>query len=115
MMSDRFEWARWCGRCLTRAVAPILFVASIVIAVSPTGASATADGPDGFRVVGVVRGDVLWIREGPSPRYRRVGSIPFNGRGILNYGCRQFGSSWWCEVSYRGVVGWSNGRYLAED
>ena len=88
---------------------------AVVAGLSATQAAATADGPDYFRVVGVVRGDVLWIRSGPSVSYRKVGSIPYNGRGVSNLGCRRFGRSYWCNVEYGGVVGWSSGRYLAED
>jgi len=87
-------------------------------ALTPLGAGsarATADGPDHLRVIGVQRGDVLWIRAGPSANHRKVGSVPFDGRGINNLGCRSFGQSFWCQVKYRGVVGWSNGRYLGED
>jgi len=61
-------------------------------------------------VVGVASWDVLWIRSGPSTRYDRVGSIPFNGCGVaVNWSaCR--GS--WCRVHYRGVSGWAHTRYL---
>ena len=74
-------------------------------------ARATADGPDFLRVVGVASDDVLWIRSGPSSRYRKVGSIPFDARGVRNRGCERR----WCRVEYRGMRGWSHGRYLRED
>ena len=82
---------------------------SMVLAV-PTAGLATADGPDFFRVAGVASNDVLWIRSGPSTRYRKVGSIPFNGTGVQNLGC----SRGWCRVRYRGVTGYSSARYLFE-
>ena len=78
---------------------------------APATAHATADGPDFFRVAGVATNDVLWIRSGPSSRFRKVGSIPFNGRGVRNMGCERR----WCRVEYRGVTGWAHGRYLHED
>lgn len=98
-----------------RAVLALTVVSGLVPMLCTQPALATADGPDAFRVVGVQRGDVLWIRSGPSAGNSKVGAIPYDARGITNLGCRDFGNRIWCEVSYRGVTGWSNGRYLGED
>ncbi|MCW2307222.1 SH3 domain-containing protein [Rhodobium gokarnense] len=97
-----------------RRVAIICFALALVLCLAPRPAGATADGPDFFRVIGVVAGDVLWIRSGPSARYEKVGSIPYDASDVGNLGCRDFGDRYWCQVEYRGVVGWSNGRFLAE-
>ena len=61
-------------------------------------------------VVGVASWDVLWIRSGPSTRYRKVGAIPHNGCGVRVYWrtCRRA----WCRVRYRGVRGWAHTGYL---
>lgn len=96
-------------------------------------ASAEADGPDHYRVVGVAPGDVLNIRSEPDPQSVKVGEIPPNGNCIRNLGCRG-GLSFqefttlskeaqaarlgenprWCKVDYQGQVGWVAGRYLTE-
>jgi len=94
----------------TRAVLPLL--ASLAFLMSFGPASATADGPDYYRVVGVAPYDVLNMRVGPAASYRIVHTIPPQGRGIENVGgC--VGS--WCQVRYQGVVGWVHSGYLAED
>jgi uncharacterized protein YraI len=56
--------------------------------------------------------DVLWIRSGPTTRAPKVGSIPSNGCGVrINFdNCR----GQWCQVSYRGVIGWAHTRYLRD-
>ena len=84
--------------------------AALALALPAEHARATADGPDLFRVAGVSSDDVLWIRSGPSTRYRKIGSIPFNGAGIKNLGCARR----WCRVRYRGVTGYASQRYLFE-
>ncbi len=65
-----------------------------------------------FRVAGVDPSDVLNIRNGPSPDYQSVGSIPSNSHGITITGpC----SNDWCPVRHRTLVGWVNRRYLLEE
>ena len=63
-------------------------------------------------VMDVAAWDVLWMRSGPSVRYRRIGSIPPRACGIrVNWNtCR----GKWCKVSYAGQHGWVNTRYLDE-
>ena len=89
----------------------MLFAATVALGLAGVpSAYATADGPDFFRVAGVASNDVLWIRSGPGARYRKVGSIPFNGTGVRNLGCGRR----WCRVRYRGVTGYAAQRYLFE-
>lgn len=71
---------------------------------------ATADGPDYFNVRGVAHNDVLWMRSQPHYQSSRIQGIPPNASCVQNLGC----SKRWCKVSYRGVVGWVNGKYLGE-
>jgi len=61
-------------------------------------------------VVDVASWDVLWIRSGPSTRYQKVGSIPYNGCGVRVVWNDCSGN--WYRVSYRGVWGWAHTRYL---
>ena len=68
-------------------------------------------GPDTYRVRDVEQWDQLNIRSGPSASRRIVGSIPATGSGIHCLGpCRGH----WCRVSWRGVIGWTNMRFLGE-
>jgi len=96
-------------------------------------ATAEADGPDFYRVIGVAADDVLNIRAEPSPHATEVGSIPPNADCVRNLGC-QGGLTFqefqtlnpaeqaerlkqnprWCRIEYQGVTGWVAGRYLAE-
>lgn len=112
-----------------RAAICIALLAGTLLASSP--ARAEADGPDFYRVTGVAANDTLAIRAAPSPRARRLGSIPPSADGIRNLGCRgglAF-AEWsratpaareaaarrrWCRVVWKGVTGWAAGRFLAE-
>ena len=70
-----------------------------------------AHGPDTYRVRNVASWDVLNIRAGPSAAAPIVGVIPPHGSGVHCLGpCR--GN--WCRISFRGIVGWTNMRYLGE-
>jgi len=70
-----------------------------------------AHGPDRWRVRGVASWDRLNMRSGPGSRRRIVGSIPPYGANIDCIGpCR--GN--WCRISWAGVRGWVNMRYLGE-
>jgi len=107
----------------------ILFAAGLAGVSVP--ASAEADGPDYYRVVGVAPNDVLNIRAEPSARADRIGSIPHDGDGLRNLGCQggltidQYQNSTpaqreagrktrWCNIEYRGTTGWVAGWYLGE-
>ena len=71
-------------------------------------------------------------RVAPDADSRRIARIPFNARGIKNYGCPSHvtfeqwkrmtevqkdraARSRWCEVEYKGQKGWVAGRFLKED
>lgn len=70
-----------------------------------------AHGPDTYRVRGVADWDMLNIRSGPSSRRQIVGAIPPHGSGVHCLGpC----SGNWCRISWRGIIGWTNMRYLGE-
>lgn len=94
-------------------------------------AHATADGPDHYQVSGVMPGDVLNTRTGPSAQSAIVGQIPPDTDGLLSFGCvgglsfdawqsagaeeRAAGlKTRWCLVGYDRVIGWSAGWYLSE-
>jgi len=65
-----------------------------------------------YRVRGVADYDVLNVRRGPSEQHAPIASIPPTGRRVEITGqCRAD----WCPIRYRGVTGWVNRYYLAED
>ncbi len=65
-----------------------------------------------YRVRGVADYDVLNVRRGPSELHAPIASIPPTGRRVEITGeCRAD----WCPIRYRGVTGWVNRYYLAED
>ncbi|MGF1651444.1 MAG: SH3 domain-containing protein [Hyphomicrobiaceae bacterium] len=62
-----------------------------------------------WKVTGVASNDVLNIRSGPGVSYAKIGSIPPDTACVWkSAGC----SGNWCRVSYAGVEGWANTRYL---
>ena len=65
-----------------------------------------------FRVAGVIDGDTLNVRSGPSEYHPAVGRIPASGRGVQIVGtCRDT----WCPIKHGRLKGWVNRYYLAED
>ena len=65
-----------------------------------------------FRVAGVIDGDTLNVRSGPSEYHPAVGRIPASGRGVQIVGaCREV----WCPIRHGRLKGWVNRYYLAED
>lgn len=84
-------------------------------AAAPNAANTTAGGQR-FAVRGVDPSDVLNVRSGPSPRHDIVGTIPPDAAGLVPLGGRrQIGPAVWREVSYRGIRGWVNDRFLVEE
>ena len=68
--------------------------------------------PASFRVAGVVAGDTLNVRSGPSEYHPAVGRIPATSRGVQIVGtCRDL----WCPIRHGKLSGWVNRFYLAED
>ena len=86
---------------------------------SPGTASAPAAGSAGslrFAVRGVDRSDVLNVRSEPGTNGQVVGQIPPDSRGVVGTGPRRrVGPGMWREVSYGGVRGWVNERFLIEE
>ena len=102
---------------ITKTLKPALLLAvlgmlSLTPEVStPALAYDCAHGPDTYRVRNVAHWDMLNMRAGPSARAPIVGRIPPQGSGVHCLGpC----NGNWCRVSWRGVVGWTNMRYLGE-
>lgn len=70
-----------------------------------------AHGPDTYRVRNVEDWDRLNIRSRAGTGGRVVGSIPPHGSGVHCLGpCK----GKWCRISWRGIVGWTNMRFLGE-
>jgi uncharacterized protein YraI len=122
---------------ILRLCSAMLYLAGVLVALGALSASrpasATADGPDHYRVRGVSPSSALNLRAGPSADSERLGRIPSSGTCLRNLGCqggltyeefatlseperriREARHPRWCKVVYRGLVGWVAGRYLAE-
>lgn len=68
-----------------------------------------------YRVVGVAYNDVLYVRPKPTERDVYVAKIPANGVGIqILEGSQQVGDNIWVKVSYKGLTGWVNSKFLTE-
>ncbi len=87
-----------------------VFKTTLLILFSSTFAFSTASGPDHFNVRGVASDDVLWMHPTANYKSKKIGKIPYNARCVKNLGCKER----WCEVNYKGTVGWVNGKYLEE-
>ncbi len=102
-------------RALAALAAVVVLTGTPAISIAPAAAQGygydCAHGPDTYRVRGVASWDRLNIRSGPSARRAIVGSIPATGSGVHCLGPCQGN---WCRVSWRGIVGWTNMRFLGE-
>lgn len=109
----------------------VSFLASLSFAFSPSGALATADGPDYWAVTGVASDDVLNMRTGPKAGFLKTGELPPDADGVANLSCtgEMTLAEWedateeertaaqykrWCLVGYDRQVGWVAGWYLEE-
>ena len=116
-----------CWACI---VCTLVVLAAPALAQAP--AEAAADGPNFWAVTGVRPNDALNLRMAPNADSKLIGRIPFNARGLRNYGCpnsvtfdqwkrmteaqRDWAArSRWCQVEYKGLKGWVAGRFLKED
>ena len=69
-----------------------------------------------MRVVGVEGHDTLRVRVAPDPSSALVGELPPHAGDVeLGQCTRVGGASSWCQVSWHGVKGWANSRFLARD
>jgi hypothetical protein len=115
------------------------FVISLAVALScAPGLAAAAEEeevravPSFWAVTGVAADDVLHLRDVPSADSKSLAGIPFNARGLRNFGCRRgelpfdqwarmseaqrrAANTKWCRVEFRGKHGWVAGRFLKED
>jgi hypothetical protein len=104
-----------------------------VTAIWSFSAVADADGPDFFRVQNVVAGSVLPVSAEPRAGARGVGTISSDTQCLRNLGCRgglsledfnalskgdqgllSAADPRWCRVQYGAMIGWVEGRFLAE-
>ena len=109
------------------------FVCTLLLLVATSALAQTAvDGSSYWAVTGVPSYDSLNLRAEPRAESKRLAKIPFNARGIKNYGCpnhvtfeqwkrmTQSQKDWaarsrWCQVEYKGTKGWVASRFLKED
>lgn len=97
--------------------------------------SAVAE-PDFYRIRpdSVRKGATLIIREQPRVRQsKRLGGVPYNADCLRNFGCqggltaeeaatlspanqarRSRENPRWCQIEYKGLKGWIQGRFLSE-
>lgn len=83
---------------------------------NPDFADGLAGGPDFWEVAGVVAGDILNLRAGPSAHERVLGELG-NGSILRNLGCKMADGQRWCRVARPEDTrseGWVAGRYLRE-
>ena len=95
------------GRLLSLAAVGALSLLTLSLGAVGTPARAAC-------VIGVADWDVLWMRAGPSVRYRRIGAIGPRACGVRVYWRRCVRGGRWCKVRYRGRIGWVNMRYIDE-
>ncbi|MDF2994494.1 MAG: hypothetical protein K0R27_131 [Xanthobacteraceae bacterium] len=99
-----------------RAPAPNQTQAQAPQAAAPTQPDFADGGPDFWQVTGLVPGDTLNIRSGPSANDAIIVKID-EGAVVRNLGRRPVAGARWCKVQLQGdadTVGWASGRYLRE-
>ncbi|MBS1142155.1 MAG: hypothetical protein H6R13_3608 [Proteobacteria bacterium] len=96
-------------------------------------ARATADGPDFYAVNEAAAGSPLVVRAQPDAGAVAIGKLPTGARCLRSLGCqgglslaeftslsaadqqqRAAANPRWCKVNYLGLIGWVEGRFLAE-
>lgn len=83
------------------------------LGMAPMGQAVAAER---YIVSGVASWDTLNIRTQPNANSAIIGEIPASGSNVISDGeSTQVGRSTWVKVSYNGVTGWVNKRYLATD
>ena len=92
---------------------PTLF-AVVALAVFAVPVSAVTSPASAACVINVAAGDVLWMRTGPSVRYRRIMGIGPKACGVRVSWRSCVRGGRWCKVRYGGHVGWVNMRYIDE-
>lgn len=105
---------------------------ALLLAAFSHAAGGQTGGPDFWAVTGVASDDVLNLRVAPNADSRMIARIPYNARGLRNFGCPnqvtfeqwlkmteaqrdRAARSRWCQVEFNGKKGWVNGRFLKED
>ena len=105
----------WPSRRSSSTCGAALAIVASAVTLVPADAVAQgydcAHGPDTYRVRNVAQWDVLNMRSSPNPGSRIVGQIAPQGSGVHCLGPCQ---GRWCRVSWRGMVGWVNMRFLGE-
>lgn len=113
-------------------IAHIVCTLTALVGASALACAQSADGPDFWAVTGVRSNDALNMRMAPNADSEAIARIPYNARGLKNYGCPnditfeqwkrmtknqrdQAARSRWCQVEYQGRKGWVAGRFLRED
>jgi hypothetical protein len=104
----------------------------VLAALFSSAVFAEADGPDYWRVTEVKANDILWMHAESVYSSKKIGKIPYDSACLKNLGCtgvisfaefqklspaeqkKSAHASRWCKVEYKGIVGWVNGKFLAE-
>lgn len=109
----------------------VLISVCLMVVIFASPASACADGPDNYRVVGVDSDDVLNVRSGPGRGYSIINSLPYNAQTVANKdqvpvhlcdGNANLNTfekqNRWTKIVWEGdgryVSGWVKSRFLAE-
>src|SRR6202008_4646021 len=70
------------GRC-----AHILCTLTVLLSAPALARAQNAEGPDFWAVTGVKSNDALNMRMAPNADSEAIARIPYNARGLKNYGC----------------------------
>lgn len=85
-------------------------IASLLVGVLGLGQAWAANT---YKIVGVVAGDTLNLRQQPGVNSKVLYKLPANASSISMTGrTMQVGKTRWAEIKYQGKVGWVNQRYV---
>ncbi|USG63137.1 SH3 domain-containing protein [Sneathiella marina] len=106
-------------------------IAGVVATAFASPTYAGSDEPEYFQV-NMKPGGSLNIREDPTLKSTKIGTLPATAEGITNLGCHvgmpylEWKKSTtavrkvetrrkWCNITYNGMTGWTVGEFLEED
>jgi hypothetical protein len=121
---------RTCNRSILKTALVVALI-GVSAAAFTSPAYAGSDEPEYFQV-NMKPGGSLNVRENPSLKSTKIGTLPATADGIANLGCH-IGMPYlewkesttairkvetrrkWCNITYNGMTGWTVGEYLEED
>jgi len=104
---------------MTKIIAPAVLAMTLAALAAVSGgtpSTASVNESPLFSVVGVRKGDVLYLRAEPSPRAESIAIILPDATGLVGTGAvKLYGKSMWRRIRYGASEGWVNDAFLRRE